>query len=354
MVSIKISRSLELKSLPPENNLGFGNYFTDHMFMSQFNPKLGWHDHKIIPYGPISLFPAASVLHYGQSIFEGMKAFSHQSGKIALFRPDKNYQRFLKGAEAVCLEVPPLELFLEAIKAIVTVDKRWVPSSPDTALYIRPFLFGSESFLGVRPAKEYTFMVILSPSGSYYAEGAKPVNIWIEDEYVRATIGGLGDVKAGANYAASLRASVKAKEKGYSQVLWLDANHEYIEEVGTMNVFFVMKDEIITPKLSGSILDGVTRDSVITLLKDRGHKIIERKISVQELVSSIEKNLLMEAFGTGTAAVISPIGNFFYKNKNFKVGSGETGKISQEIKSEIYNIQRGIHLDKHGWTQLID
>lgn len=354
MEEIKISRSLDQKNLPDENNLGFGNYFSDHMFISNFNLKSKWHNFKILPYGPISLMPAASVLHYGQSIFEGMKAFSHKSGKIALFRPQKNYERFLKGGRAVCLEVPPIDLFLKSIKELIKVDRRWVPSMQDTALYIRPFLFGSESFLGVRPAKDYTYMVILSPSGSYYAEGVKPVSIWIEDQYVRATVGGLGDVKAGANYAASLRATVNAKEKGYSQVLWLDTKHEYIEEVGTMNVFFVMKDEVITPSLSGSILDGVTRDSVITLLKDKGLKVVERKISVDELLQSIEKNILTEAFGTGTAAVISPIGNFNFKNINYKVANAETGRISREIKSEIYNIQRGVIEDKYGWVDLID
>ncbi len=323
------------------------------MFVAHFTKEQQWHDLKIIPYGPIQLDPAASVLHYGQSLFEGMKAFRHQSGKIALFRPKENYQRMVKGAEAVCLEAPPEELFLTAIKELIRVDKRWVPHAENCSLYIRPFLFGSEAFLGVRPSNMYTFMIILSPVGNYYAEGEKPIKIWIEDHFVRATPGGLGDVKAGANYAASLRASVKAKEKGYAQVLWLDANHRYIEEVGTMNIFFVFKDEIITPSLDGSILAGITRDTVIDLLLQQSLPVKDRKIGIEEILDRIQKKELIEAFGTGTAAVISPIGSFRYKNKEYPISS-TVGDLSSSLKSKICKIQRGHFPAPHGWVELID
>lgn len=322
------------------------------MFVASYTKEKGWHDCKIVPYGPITMDPAASVLHYGQSIFEGMKAFRHKSGKIALFRPKENYQRLVRGAETVCLESPTEEIFLQGIKELIKVDERWVPHSENCSLYIRPFLYGSEAFLGVRPSNHYTFMIILSPVGNYYAEGEKPIKIWIEDHWVRAVPGGLGAVKAGANYAASLRASVNAKEKGYAQVLWLDAEHQYIEEVGTMNIFFVFKNEIITPKLDGSILAGITRDTVIDLLLQKSQSIIERKISISELIDRIEKKELVEAFGTGTAAVISPIGSFRYKNKEYFI-SNSVGELSSSLKTTISKIQRGQCDAPAGWVDLI-
>lgn len=341
------------KPLPLDSELGFGKYFTDHMFMAKFEKSKGWHDASILPYGAIPLDPAASVLHYGQSIFEGMKAFRHQSGKIALFRPKENYKRFVKGADAVCLQVPSEELFLKAITELIKVDERWVPRSEQCSLYIRPVLFGTQAFLGVRPSENYTFIVILSPVGNYYSEGDHCIKIWIEDQYIRAAPGGLGLVKAGANYAASLKASVRAKEKGYAQVLWLDSEHESIEEVGTMNIFFVFKDEIVTPKLNGSILAGVTRDSAIQLLKSHKHTVNERRITITELIDRIQKKELLEAFGTGTAAVISPIESFFYKEQNLEV-SKNVGQFSQWLKNEIKQIQRGQKTGPNDWVHLID
>jgi branched-chain amino acid aminotransferase len=342
--------------MPDENSLGFGKYFTDHMFVANYSPEKKWHDLSIVPYGPITLDPAASVLHYGQSLFEGMKAFQHSSGKIALFRPRENYLRLLKGAEAVCLEAPPEELFLTGIKELIQVDKRWVPKTENCSLYIRPFLFGTEAFLGVRPSQLYKFMVILSPVGNYYSEGDKPIKIWIEDRYVRAAPGGLGSVKAGANYAASLRATVIAKEKGYAQVLWLDSQHKYVEEVGTMNIFFVFKDEIVTPELNGSILAGVTRDTVIDLLLQKSLPIKERKISIDELLEKIQKQELLEAFGTGTAAVISPIGSFRYLGKDYTIPTKEQRPepLSSQLKNQIRQIQRGDIASPKGWVELID
>jgi branched-chain amino acid aminotransferase len=323
------------------------------MFVANFEQGKGWHDASIVPYAPISLDPAAAVLHYGQSIFEGMKAFKHSSGKIALFRPKENYNRFVRGAESVCLEVPSEELFLAGIKELIKVDKRWVPTSDQCSLYIRPFIFGTEAFLGVRPSKNYKFMIILSPVGNYYTEGDKPIKIWIEDHFLRAAPGGLGDVKAGANYAASLRASVRAKEKGYAQVLWLDSEHSAIEEVGTMNIFFVFKNEIVTPKLNGSILAGVTRDSVLNLLRSRSMSVVERKITIEELINRIEDQDLVEAFGTGTAAVISPIGSFRFKEKDYPV-SQQVGELSSNLKNTITSIQRGKLNAPVDWIELID
>lgn len=320
--------------------------------MAKFEKSKGWYDASIRPYAPILIDPAASVLHYGQSIFEGMKAFKHASGKIALFRPMENYKRFVRGAEAVCLEVPSEEFFINAIKELIKVDQRWVPNSDQCSLYIRPFIFGTESFLGVRPSQHYNFMVILSPVGNYYSEGDRPIKIWIENEFVRAVPGGLGAVKAGANYAASLRASVIAKEKGYAQVLWLDSEHSSIEEVGTMNIFFVFKNEIVTPSLNGSILAGVTRDSVIQLLKLRSLPVVERKITIKELISRIKDGDLIEAFGTGTAAVISPIGSFRYKDTDYDICC-EVGELSQSLKNEIRNIQRGKQVGPEAWVDLI-
>lgn len=350
---ITICPSESRQKMPSESELGFGKYFTDHMFMAKFEKTKGWYEASVMPYAPISLDPAASVLHYGQSIFEGMKAFRHSSGKISLFRPKDNYQRFARGAEAVCLEVPSEELFIQGIKELIKIDERWVPYGENCSLYIRPFLIGTEAFLGVRPSKKYTFMVILSPVGNYYSEGGQPLKIWIENTLVRAAPGGLGAVKAGANYAASLKASVKAKEKGYAQVLWLDSEHSAIEEVGTMNIFFVFKDEIVTPKLNGSILSGITRDSVLQLLALKSMPVVERKITINELLKKIEHHELLEAFGTGTAAVISPIGSFCYKDQEYKVSS-EAGEVSQFLKKEIQNIQRGKTLGPAQWVEFIN
>lgn len=349
MTKINITLSKNPKNLPPSDKLGFGQYFTDHMFVAKFREGEGWYQADVLPYSPIALDPAASVFHYGQALFEGMKAFRQESGEVVFFRPEFNYGRFCEGAARLCLEAPPKELFLEGIKKLVQADERWIPREPNTSLYIRPTLIGTEGFLGVRPSHETIFFIILSPVGSYYAEGAKPIRIWVEENYLRAAPGGLGAVKAGANYACSLKAALEAKKKGYAQVLWLDVEHQGIEEVGTMNVFFVLENEIVTPALNGSILAGGTRGSVIELLKSKNLPLVERKITISEVMEKIKNGQLKEAFGTGTAAVVSPIGVIHYQGKDWNINNGEVGSLSAQIFSEITSIQRGTAKDSFNW-----
>ena len=349
MLNIKKTLSTNPKPLPPSDKLGFGQYFTDHMFVAKYAEGKGWYDTQILPYGPLSLDPGASVFHYGQALFEGMKAFRQKDGKVVFFRPEFNFHRLAEGAARMCLEAPPMEIFMQGIKQLVALDERWIPNEPNTSLYIRPTLIGSESFLGVRPSKETMFFVILSPVGSYYAEGAKPVKIWAEETYLRAAPGGLGAVKAGANYAASLKGALAAKEKGYAQVLWLDVEHQGIEEVGTMNVFFVFKNEIVTPALNGSILPGGTRQSVIELLTKKKLPIVQRKITITEVMEKLKSGELLEAFGTGTAAVISPIGDLHYQGQDWSINGGAVGPLSQSLYGEITGIQKGILADTMGW-----
>lgn len=350
-VTPKITKTLNAtpKKLPPSDKLGFGQYFSDHMFISQFREGQGWHEAAVVPYGPISLDPGASVLHYGQALFEGMKVFRQQDGRIVFFRPEFNYHRLCEGAARLCLEPPPLDLFMAGLHEVVKTDERWIPAEPNTALYIRPTLIGTEAFLGVRPSRETMLMILLSPVGSYYAEGTKPVKIWTEEKYLRAAPGGLGAVKAGANYASSLKAALEAKKRGYSQVLWLDVEHQGIEEVGTMNVFFVFDDEIVTPALNGSILSGGTRDAIIQLLKLKKLPIVERRITISEVIERLGRGQLKEAFGTGTAAVISPIGVLAYKGKDWVINNNENGPLSTQLFAEITSIQRGTQEDHLGW-----
>ncbi|KYG67191.1 branched chain amino acid aminotransferase [Bdellovibrio bacteriovorus] len=349
MTKINTTLTKNPKNLPPSDKLGFGQYFTDHMFVAKYREGQGWYDAEILPYSPLALDPAASVFHYGQALFEGMKAFRQDSGEIVFFRPEFNYDRLCEGAARLCLEAPPKELFMEGLKKLVEADERWIPNGPNTSLYIRPTLIGSEGFLGVRPSHETIFFIILSPVGSYYAEGAKPVRIWAEETYLRAAPGGLGAVKAGANYASSLKAALAARQKGYAQVLWLDVEHQGIEEVGTMNVFFVMDKEIVTPALNGSILAGGTRGSVIQYLKSKNLPIVERKITITEVIEKIKSGELKEAFGTGTAAVVSPIGVIHYQGKDWDINKGETGPLSTQIFTEITSIQRGTKADPFNW-----
>ncbi len=342
-----------LKPLPDQNDLSFGRYFSDHWFYSKYSKSSGWHTAAIEPYGNLQLDPAASVLHYGQALFEGMKAFLRQDGSIALFRPEFNFQRLQQGAARLCLEAPPRELFMEALKQLISVDSRWVPKSELSSLYIRPTLIGTEAFLGVRPSKEELFFILLSPVGSYFnSRGA--LRIWIEEHAMRATPGGLGDTKAGANYAASLQAALKAKERGYDQVLWLDTHHDGIEEVGTMNVFFVLKDEVVTPALNGSILEGGMRNSVLQLLRSEGARVSERRITVTELMDRHKKGEVLEAFGTGTAAVISPIGEFHFKDQTMVIGQQKTGPVSQRLFEKITNIQYGRSKDPFQWMKALN
>ncbi len=352
-MSVPVRRSAKPKPKPSYESLGFGKFFSDHMLIAYYSESKGWHGVEIKPYEPFSLDPAASVLHYGQALFEGMKAFRQESGKCVVFRPEFNWQRMVEGAKRLCMPMPSETQFVSWIKEVVRVDQDWVPNKKGASLYIRPTLIGTEGFLGVRPANEYIFFVILSPVGSYYSEGLAPLKIWIEEDFLRAAPGGLGATKAAANYANSLRAAFEAKQKGYSQVLWLDVERKYVEEVGTMNVFFVFDDEIATPKLDGTILAGGVRDSVITLLKSMNKKIVERKVTIQEIKDAALNGTLKEVFGTGTAAVISPVGELGSKNWKTTVQDGKTGPVAKALYDTLTGIQYGQLPDKFGWVQSV-
>ncbi len=351
-MEIKITKTQNPKTKPDkQNKLGFGVYYTDHMFLMNYDEGEGWHDARIVPYGPISLDPAAMCLHYGQEVFEGLKAYKTPDGKIQLFRPDRNMARLNVSNERLCIPLVDEAFCVEAIKKLVETDADWIPEEPGTSLYIRPFIFAVDPHVGVHPAKHLIFCVILSPVGAYYPNGLDPVKIYVEQKYVRAVKGGMGFTKTAGNYAASLKAQDEAEHIGYTQVLWLDGvERKYIEEVGTMNVFFVIGDEIVTPELSGSILSGVTRMSSIELLRSWGYTVNERKISIDELYAAHENGTLKEAFGTGTAAVISPIGQFMWEGKEITVADGGIGEISQRLYDEITGIQAGKVEDKFGWT----
>ncbi|MGE3385212.1 MAG: branched-chain amino acid aminotransferase [Bdellovibrionales bacterium] len=352
---LKIERTLckSLKPLPAAKDLHFGRHFTDHWFFSKFSEERGWFEAKIEPYGGLTLDPAASVLHYGQALFEGMKAFSQVDGSIKLFRPQFNYRRLKAGAERLCLIPPPEDLFMRSLSQLVATDARWIPSEEGCALYIRPTLIGTEAFLGVRPSREILYYVLLSPVGAYYSSKNPTLKIWVEDKALRAAPGGLGDVKASANYAASLQAAQRAKAKGFDQVLWLDMHHEGIEEVGTMNVFWVFKDEVVTPALNGSILPGNTRDAVLQLLRHQGHKVSERRITMKELMERHQAGELLEAFGTGTAAVISPMGEICYQGKSHLINRAQVGPLSQKLHQTIRDIQVGRLPDPFGWMNAL-
>ena len=351
-MEIKITRTTSPKAKPEKGaKLGFGKIFTDHMFMMNYTEGKGWHDARIVPYAPIELEPAAMVFHYGQEMFEGLKAYKGADGKTRLFRPDMNAKRANASNERLCIPQIPEEMFVEAIKAVVKVDEDWIPEEDGTSLYIRPFVIATDEFLGVAPSKTYLFIVILAPSGAYYENGLAPVGIWIEDDYVRAVKGGMGFAKTGGNYAASLIAQVKAHDDGYSQVLWLDGvERKYIEEVGAMNIFFKIDGKIITPALNGSILPGITRNSVIELCKRMGYDVEERRISVDELVEAAHKGTLEECFGTGTAAVISPVGKLRYKDEVYTINNNEIGEVSQKLYDKVTGIQWGKCEDELGWT----
>lgn len=333
----------------PTGNLSFGKYFSDHMFLAKYHTDKGWYEAQILPRTALTLDPAASVLHYGQALFEGMKAFKQVDGKVVLFRPEYNWQRMAEGANRLCMQAPPQEIFMEGVKNLVKVDADWIPDNENSSLYIRPTLIGTEAFLGVRPSQEYIFFIILSPVGAYYSEGQTNIKIWVEDEYLRAAPGGLGNTKAAANYAGSLKAAVEAKSKGYSQVLWLDVTKRYIEEVGTMNVFFVFEDEIVTPQLDGTILSGGVRNSVIQLLKDKNKKVVERKIEVSEVIETFNGGQLKEIFGTGTAAIISAVGELKSRHWEIKLKNNGMGPVASEIYTTLTDIQYGKAHDPHSW-----
>ena len=351
MLDIKIELTKTPKAKPvPGQKLGFGKIFTDHMFVMNYTEGKGWHDARIEPFHNISLSPAAMVYHYGQEMFEGLKAYKGEDGQVFLFRPDMNAKRTNATNDRLVIPQLPIEDFVQAVSAVVDVDRDWIPTEPGTSLYIRPFIIATDEFLGVAPSKTYLFMVILSPSGAYYESGLAPVGIWIEDEYVRAVRGGIGFAKTGGNYAASLIAQQKAHDAGYSQVLWLDGvERKYIEEVGAMNIFFKIDGKVVTPALSGSILPGITRDSTIQLCKEWGYEVQERKISAEELLQAQKDGTLEEVFGTGTAAVISPVGKLRYQDEVMTIGNGETGPLSMKLYETITGIQTGKLPDNKGW-----
>ncbi|MCR5268156.1 MAG: branched-chain amino acid aminotransferase [Lachnospiraceae bacterium] len=352
MLDIRVEKTTTPKPLPTADNpLKFGTIFTDHMFVMNYETGKGWHDARIVPYQPLTLDPSAMVFHYGQEMFEGLKAYKADDGRTLLFRPDKNIERANNTNRRICIPEIPADDFLQAIKAIVKMDEAWIPTKPGTSLYIRPFVIATDPFLGVRPSDTYLFIIILSPVGAYYPEGLNPVKIWIEDEYVRAVRGGVGEAKTGANYVASLKAQVKAHDEGYSQVLWLDGvERKYIEEVGAMNIFFKIDGKIVTPKLNGSILPGVTRDSCIQLCKSWGLPVEERRVSAEELFEAAENGKLEECWGSGTAAVISPVGHLRCEDKVFQIADGGIGELSQKLYDTVTGIQLGKIEGPEGWV----
>ncbi len=341
-------------TMPEASKLGFGSVFSDHMFLMDYNSKDGWHDARIVPYGPLSLSPAASVFHYAGEVFEGLKAYRRKDGKVQLFRHDANVERLNISAERIGLPQVPVDVAMAAIEQLVEVDQEWVPSAPGTSLYIRPFLFATDPALALHGVHQATFAIILSPSGSYYAEGLNPVKIMLETEDVRAVRGGTGYTKCGGNYAASNRAGDRAMEKGYSQVLWLDGvERKYVEEVGAMNVMFKIDGKVVTPALTGSILSGITRRSCIQMLKSWGMEVEERLISIDELVEAAQNGKLEEAWGTGTAAVISPIGELCYKDVQYIINDFKIGSTAQKLYDELTGLQWGDKPDPFGWTKVI-
>ena len=347
---IRVTRATAKKPHPRDHELGFGTVFTDHMFVADFQEEKGWYDPRIEPYGPLSLDPAAAVLHYAQAIFDGLKAFRGKDGRVRLFRPQKHIERMNHSARRLCVPGLDPEFALQSLVTLVGLEQDWVPSSVGTALYVRPVIIASEPFLGVRPAKSYIYYVILSPVGAYYAEGMNPVKIRVEDKHVRATPG-MGAAKTGGNYAASLYAAEEAHRAGFTQVLWLDATHrKYVDEVGTMNIMFRLGDEVVTPPLAGTILPGVTRDSALTLMREWGLKVSERQVAIDEVLDAARKGTLREAWGTGTAAVISPVGELSFKDERFVIGGGKIGELTQKLYTAIVDIQYARVPDTHGWT----
>lgn len=351
-MEIKYELAKTLKEKPAdESKLGFGHIFTDHMFIMNYDTGEGWHDARIVPYGDISLSPAAMCLHYGQEIFEGLKAYRTAEGKIQLFRPDENFKRMNVSNERMVIPQINEQDAMEALMALLNVEKDWVPYSEGTALYIRPFIFATDPYVGVRPADHYMFMIILSPSGAYYSTGLNPVKIYVESNYVRAVRGGTGFAKTAANYAISLAGQNEAHKQDYEQVLWLDGvERKYIEEVGSMNIFFVIDGEIITPALTGSVLSGITRKSAIEICRSKGYTVTERKITIQEVAEAYDAGKLDEVFGTGTAAVISPVGHLKWEDKIMEINDNKIGQISQMLYDTMTGIQWGKIPDEFGWT----
>lgn len=361
MARYSVQRTTHPKKKPDAKSFGFGVHFSDHMFVAYYKQRANdpssakWVEHSVVPYSPLELDPASAVLHYGQAIFEGMKAFKGVDGKLRLFRPEMNWKRFCQSADRLCMIAPDQETFITGIEELVRADADWVPDAPATSLYLRPTLIGTEAFLGVRPSNNYLYYVIASPVGSYYGEGLESVKIWIERNYSRACQGGIGSTKAGGNYAASLKAAVDAKKRGYAQVLWTDSSqHKFVEEVGTMNVFFVIGDKVVTPNLSGTILPGVMRDSVIHMLKAWNVKLEERPVELAEVLEAHRKGELKEVFGTGTAAQISPVSELGSKEESYKIGNGDVGSLSKKLYAYFMDLNYGRSPDEMGWLRVIE
>ena len=353
-MEIKVTRAAQLKEKPDSSKLVFGKCMTDHMFIIDYDAGQGWHDARIIPYGPLMIDPAAKVLHYAEEIFEGLKAYRTAEGSIQLFRVMDNIRRLNLSADRLCMPQIPEEMAYEGIKALVEMEQDWVPHEKDTSLYIRPFMIGLDAALGVHSSHHVQFIVVVCPVGAYYPEGLNPVKIYIEDQDVRAVKGGTGMAKTGGNYAASLRAGNRAEQKGYTQVLWLDGVHrKYIEEVGAMNVMFKVAGKILTPDLNGSVLDGITRRSCIQLLKDWGYEVEERRISAEELFEAAKSGKLEEAWGTGTAAVISPIGELAEGDEKCIINNNQIGEVTQKLYDQLTGIQWGRVEDPHNWITKI-
>ncbi len=351
-MQVGIKKSDRLKPKPDEGNLGFGTHFSDHMFLMEYGPDQGWYNPRIEPYEPFVMDPATMVLHYGQGIFEGLKAYRTEQGTIQLFRPRDNFKRMNNSARKVCMPEIDIEFVMQALKELLQIEKDWVPSQTGASLYIRPTMIAMDPFLGVRASHNYRFYIILSPVGAYYPEGFNPIKILVTRKHVRAVRGGLGEAKTMANYAASLLAGQKAHDAGYTQVLWLDGvEQKYVEEVGSMNIFFVINNEVITPALNGSILPGITRDSVLALAKQWGIQASEKTISIDEVLSAHKDGTLTEVFGAGTAAVISPVGELKYEDQVVAIGRGEVGPVSQKLYDALMGIQYGRMQDPMGWVE---
>jgi len=350
-MQVTVTKTQTLKPKPDETNLGFGTIFTDHMFNMDYSTEKGWFNPRIEPYADIPMDPSTMVLHYGQAVFEGLKAYRTDSGGVQLFRPLDNFSRMNRSSKMLCIPEHDAAFALEALKKLLEVEQDWVPSQPGTSLYIRPTIVATDPFLGVRASFTYRFFIILSPVGAYYPEGFNPIKILVSKDHVRAVRGGVGEAKTPGNYAASLLAGDKAHDEGYTQVLWLDGvEQKYIEEVGSMNIFFVINDEIVTPMLSGSILPGITRNSVIQLARHWGMTVSERKISIDEIMQTQNDGSLSEIFGSGTAAVVSPVGELKYGDKIIPIGDGQVGPVAQKLFDAIQDIQYGKVEDPMGWV----
>jgi branched-chain amino acid aminotransferase len=353
-MEITITRNEKLKAKPDDDSLGFGTLFTDYMFNMDYDLQKGWHNPRIEPYGSIVMDPATMFLHYGQGIFEGLKAYRTESGRIQLYRPQENISRLNRSCRRLCIPEVDEDFALDAMKQLIELEKDWVPGAPETSLYIRPTIIAMDPFLGVRASHTYRYFIILSPVGAYYPEGFNPIKILVTSDYVRAVRGGVGEAKTPGNYAASLLAGEQAHDAGYTQVLWLDGvEQKYLEEVGSMNIFFVIDDEIITPALNGSILPGITRKSVIELAKHWNEKVSERKISIDELMQAHTAGRLKEVFGAGTAAVISPVGQIKYKDQVITINDDQTGPVAKKYYQAITDMQYGKADDPMGWIETV-